>query len=500
MAPPPTSVGHLSTTLLSQGELGSASVDPSDFSSYFEDDVYKPVVVRSQGPPNTAGALSLAVNAAAESDLTVVHHSRPTLAILTGLRGVLAVWIICHNMIGWWEPSTPPEMLASWPLLSGSVAVSMFFCLSGFVLTYSYGDHQFTDWPCYFSFLGRRYGRMMPMYLLAVIMGLGGEVHSIQNKGWDVWTVLHWIAVFTGTNSWFPWPEYAFDEMHGFTLFNGSLWSIQTELFFYCCFPLLCRLVRWSLGVSSVGELGVRDQRLNTRLKRLLCWFGLLTLTSLLNTVAAWHSFTMQLFCYGVPVFRISEFMMGMVTCCIFLLLAEAREGPPDTSIGSGRQLVDLARSCWPLHCRWSLDAVCLCVGAMLVASGLLVKDAGLDTHLLQQNPGTFASLLCLILLLAVLTYSPYSTSSRRGVVSWILSQPIVLQMGVVSFAFYTFHLVPLYYLLSINQPAIQSIAVEFCAAMGLACMAHVYVEKAAYLWVAKRVPKCECSVSDLQK
>ena len=491
----------LNTALLSR-DVVSGSATSGPFSSYFgseeEQYHYQPVVVPPPPSEHGAGAAVVAVNVA---EAAVVHHPRPTLNILTGLRGVLAIWILCHNMVGVWEPSTPPELLAGWPLLSGSVAVSMFFALSGFVLTYSYGDHAFTNWPCYWSFLGRRYGRMMPMYLLAVLFCLGGEVHNIQQYGWDGWTVVHWIATLTGTNTWVYWPEYSRSGappfLRGYAFFNGSIWSIETELFFYCCFPLLCRLLRWSLGgLATVEEVGVRDEKLNSRLTRLLGWFVLLTCTSLLNSVAVWYSRElMAVLCYGVPIFRISEFMLGMVTCCIFLLLVQARKEPHDGRDGSVRQFVDKLCSWGPLYSRWSLDVLCLFVGALLVCSGLLVRDAGLSPQFLQQNPGTFVSLLALILLLAVLTCSPYAPSSKRGVVSFILTQPITQQMGVLSFAFYTFHLVPIYYLRSINQTPIESIAVEFCAAMGLACMAHVYVEKPAYQWVAKRLPRCHCAV-----
>ena len=56
--------------------------------------------------------------------------SRPSIPILTGLRGVLAVWILLHNS----ARAGDPDIIASWLVTSGSTAVSAFFCLSGFIM------------------------------------------------------------------------------------------------------------------------------------------------------------------------------------------------------------------------------------------------------------------------------------------------------------------------------------------------------------------------------
>jgi len=64
----------------------------------------------------------------------------------------------------------------------------------------------------------------------------------------DEWTILHWLATATGINTWWPWPIYERSDnpdLRGMArMFNGSLWTMQTELGFYCLLPLLLALLR----------------------------------------------------------------------------------------------------------------------------------------------------------------------------------------------------------------------------------------------------------------
>ena len=58
--------------------------------------------------------------------------TRPAIPILTGLRGVLAVWVMLHNYSNSGAPNI--DTLDGYLLYSGSAAVSAFFVLSGMIM------------------------------------------------------------------------------------------------------------------------------------------------------------------------------------------------------------------------------------------------------------------------------------------------------------------------------------------------------------------------------
>jgi peptidoglycan/LPS O-acetylase OafA/YrhL len=74
--------------------------------------------------------------------------SRRHLPALTGLRFVLAIWVIVHHLTGKgmmlepWVQSLPDGLQSL--VRGGYLAVGTFFVLSGFVLARSYGEKE---WP-----------------------------------------------------------------------------------------------------------------------------------------------------------------------------------------------------------------------------------------------------------------------------------------------------------------------------------------------------------------
>ena len=131
--------------------------------------------------------------------------------------------------------------MMGWMVDAGAVGVSAFFCLSGFILAYCYGDHRHITWRCYFAFIGRRYARLLPIHWLSQLMCFGVEVNNVTRYGKDVWTVLHWLALATGMNAWLPWPEYdlsATPSSRVVFIPNCTLWALPCVLFFYVTMPV----------------------------------------------------------------------------------------------------------------------------------------------------------------------------------------------------------------------------------------------------------------------
>jgi peptidoglycan/LPS O-acetylase OafA/YrhL len=152
-------------------------------------------------------------------NLTVM---RDDLRPLTSLRFFAAAIIVLHHLRGGFGiPMMPGYNLAS--------GVSLFFVLSGFILTYSYPSLR--SWAERKVFLRKRFARIWPAHMTAiavwfcVVPGALDEFPPLQMAG-------HFLTNVAMVQTWVPlnWTHHSF---------NGPSWSIATEFAFYLMFPLL---------------------------------------------------------------------------------------------------------------------------------------------------------------------------------------------------------------------------------------------------------------------
>lgn len=143
---------------------------------------------------------------------------RPRLDSLTGLRGIAALCVFFHhtqfygdNLITTIDRRIAPQ---------GSIGVTFFFILSGFVLTWSMRDSDTKR-----AFWRRRFARVYPAYLVALLVAIA--LTPIFNKTIQLGPLL---ASLTGTQAWVPQLDYFF-------ALNSVGWSLSCEAFFYLCFP-----------------------------------------------------------------------------------------------------------------------------------------------------------------------------------------------------------------------------------------------------------------------
>jgi peptidoglycan/LPS O-acetylase OafA/YrhL len=202
------------------------------------------------------------------------------LPALTGLRFLLALWVILHHLTG------PGGALAASAsglprpvygvIRGGYLAVATFFVLSGFVLAHGYG---FGGWPRerLRRYAAARFARIYPVYLfsLAVVAPFivadpaSGKAGLIANyglllQGWTGHQPVGW---------------------------NTPAWSLSCEVFFYFCFPLIGwlagaltrfrELIALAAGACVLPRvllpLGVHDE-----------WKPLVHLADFLIGIAAW--------------------------------------------------------------------------------------------------------------------------------------------------------------------------------------------------------------------
>lgn len=158
---------------------------------------------------------------------TTAATARGTLPALTGIRFIAALWVLGYHLT---RPYLSAHDGVARNFVAGApVALTVFFLLSGFVLTWVYSSAPFHTR----SFAAARVSRVVPIYVLAVLValpvGLVARARGIVDDGY-----LSLLFVATGTQAWVPSAALQW---------NPPLWSVSAEIAFYFAFPLLLPLV-----------------------------------------------------------------------------------------------------------------------------------------------------------------------------------------------------------------------------------------------------------------
>ena len=125
------------------------------------------------------------------------------------------------------------------PFLRNSyLFVDFFFVLSGFVITFSYGD-KIVDWRSAGKFMVRRIGRIWPLHMVMLFLFFGLEFLKYFMSGW--YGGAHQLP-FTGETS----PKALLTNtllihaagIHDVNTWNKASWSISAEFIVYAGFAL----------------------------------------------------------------------------------------------------------------------------------------------------------------------------------------------------------------------------------------------------------------------
>lgn len=142
--------------------------------------------------------------------------SNRTYRTLDGIRGMAALSIVILHM---------PRIFGPVMLPVASLAVDLFFCLSGFVLAHAYAT-RFDTGMSPARFMGIRFIRLYPLYLLGTVLGIVEAFATLRYQQGSVdWT----LADITWS---LPFSLLMIPTPGGHTLFpfNGVMWSIFFEL------------------------------------------------------------------------------------------------------------------------------------------------------------------------------------------------------------------------------------------------------------------------------
>jgi peptidoglycan/LPS O-acetylase OafA/YrhL len=147
----------------------------------------------------------------------------PPLPALTGIRTLLAIAIILFHF-------TPPHLGLLYPFIdNGYVFVGVFFLISGYVLTYNYGQRAATLVKR--EFWLARFSRLYPVYFLVLLLSvtmLGDEWRARPHA--EFWQGL--ILTPLVLQGWSPSVA---------TFWNTVAWTLTSECVLYAAFPWLIR-------------------------------------------------------------------------------------------------------------------------------------------------------------------------------------------------------------------------------------------------------------------
>jgi len=222
------------------------------------------------------------------------------LAALTSLRFFAAAAIVIHH-----GKNSMAQVLAPFEAMPLGSAVSLFFVLSGFILTYVHrglGREPSAVRRFYVARIARLWPAHVATFLLFLLVipsaawfAPGGEILGKEIAA----------ANLAMVHAWIPIPAFYFS-------FNGVSWSISAELFFYLMFPLLVQ--KW-------------NATWHWKMLLMICWSFLFALTAeRLNAAAYGIENMMKVTFHGLiyisPFARIYEFVVGMCAAQAYSWLA----------------------------------------------------------------------------------------------------------------------------------------------------------------------------------
>lgn len=211
--------------------------------------------------------------------LTSSYNSSERIEVITGLRFLAATLVfVSHTGIN-------AEGILQGILKSGHIGVSIFFVISGFVLSksYSYESNGFkTNITIFYV---RRLNRIYPSYAAALLISSLIFINDFEYQ--------HFFVSLLLIQSWLPSTDFYY-------ALNTPDWSISNEIFFYFLFPFLFKTLRF-LCVLFLGIIILQ-----------IFLYLLLNHNNWDQIYFGTNNFSHWLF-YICPISRLCEFLAGML-------------------------------------------------------------------------------------------------------------------------------------------------------------------------------------------
>ncbi len=154
------------------------------------------------------------------------------IATIDGLRGIAIAAVVWFHFwqISWTWAFVPYTTISLQPIAeAGFLGVALFFFISGFVIMLPFAQAHVagTPWPTWRRFFGRRFLKIVPSYVLAIVVMLAFGAQTYANFADGAKDVVYHLLFI---HDWFVATNASID---------GVMWSLGVEIQFYVLFPLL---------------------------------------------------------------------------------------------------------------------------------------------------------------------------------------------------------------------------------------------------------------------
>ncbi|HEY9759863.1 MAG TPA: acyltransferase [Oculatellaceae cyanobacterium] len=367
-----------------------------------------------------------------------VPEKRKQLKALTGLRIFAAMMIVFYHSADSFSIDHK-HIFSSLALVQG---VSLFFVLSGFILTYNYPTLATSQDRLKFMLM--RLARIWPVHFLTAIAA----------------TILladHWLSHpyillpnYLLLQGWIPIERFFFS-------LNSVSWSVSAELLFYCCFPFICPLVL-------------------CKPFRMIALFALMAATFVgvsrffPETVGHLDDVTSFGVAYINPLVRIFEFIVGIATCGAYLKYRN-----------------QLSRLKGPiLHiAEFTIVLIVLCfIGGVKRWFNPIALD-GMAPNLsrwVECSSGVFVYAM-LVLFFAL----------EKGWIQKILSRSLFVWLGEISYSVYLVHWLWIKVFVrgdfaQLHLPRLANFGLYIFLVLASAALIHAFVEKPARAYLGRKI------------
>lgn len=226
--------------------------------------------------------------------------SHEDLNALTGLRLFAALYVLffhsgSHMFLSLGLPAWTENVLRN-----GSLGVSFFFTLSGFILTYTYRTTIF-NYKRIASYIVNRFSRIYPVYMLSLFLSVFFLVPKFIDGLGSVLLLQSWV------------PAQAYNPNNQI---NFVAWTLSIEAFFYLSLPYVLKLSR-SLNVTML----------------ILCVVALAIVMIGLQLPSTWVGHKRDDFVFPFlawvpyPLLRWPEFLMGVMIAHIYAAYPARKPG-----------------------------------------------------------------------------------------------------------------------------------------------------------------------------
>jgi peptidoglycan/LPS O-acetylase OafA/YrhL len=330
-----------------------------------------------------------------EEKISIVTNAmmvKPELLPLTSLRFISAFWVFLFHINTRWSLDLPVPIDNI--ISQGPLGMSIFFVLSGFILTYTYFDKDpIRD---YKNFLIKRFARIYPVYILISIITL--PLLLIPQAATDTIGVIYHVLTYllvVGLNvlllqAWFP-------SLFSYWI-DGGTWSLSVECFFYILFPYILLILK-PLSLD--------------RLKKLLLIFYVISLIPGLVFISPLIPKVSFATVYALPIYRLAEFVIGAIVAIIFITTRDRHHS----------------------YASDSYKLICLAIGLLTYLS--IFAKAFPQIYVIHN--------FVAIPTIAAIVY--YCASISKGYLYRILADRTFVLLGKISYSFYLVQLIPLLFI-----------------------------------------------------